>query len=89
MSYTRNQFFYKRKEAVEGTDPQEFTEFTDSINLDKVIRSVQMSTDTIVVLLDDMHERIQEVPNINPKNNNRYFKLRHIYQEMIKKDLRN
>lgn len=69
MSYTRNQFFYKRKEAVEGTDPQEFTEFTDSINLDKVIRSVQMSTDTIVVLLDDMHERIQEVPNINPKNN--------------------
>jgi hypothetical protein len=99
MSYTRNQFFYKRKEAVEGTDPQEFTEFTDSINLDKVIRSVQMSTDTIVVLLDDMHERIQEVPNINPKNNkvigtkkktqDRYFKLRHIYQEMIKKDLRN
>ena len=69
MSYIKNQFFYTRKEPIEGTDPQEFTEFKDSINLNKVIRSVQMSPDTIVVLLDDMHERIQEVPNINPKNN--------------------
>ena len=69
MSYIRNQFFYTRKEPIEGTDPQEFTEYKDSINLNKVIRSVQMSPDNIVVLLDDMHERVQEVPNINPKNN--------------------
>ena len=69
MSYIKNQFFYTRKEPIEGTDPQEFTEYTDSINLNKVIRSVQMSPDTLVVLLDDMHEREQEVPNINPKNN--------------------
>jgi len=69
MSYIRNQFFYTRKEPIEGTDPQEFKEYTDSINLNKVIRSVQMSDDVLVVLLDDMHERTQEVPNINPKNN--------------------
>ena len=69
MSYIRNQFFYTRKEPIEGTDPQEFKEYRDSINLNKVIRSVQMSDDVLVVLLDDMHERVQEVPNINPKNN--------------------
>ena len=63
------QFFYTRKEAIQDTDPVEYKEYTDSINLNKVIRSVQMSDDSIVVLLDDMHERISEVPNINPKNN--------------------
>ena len=51
MSYIKNQFFYTRKEPIEGTDPQEFTEYRDSINLNKVIRSVQMSPDNIVVLL--------------------------------------
>jgi hypothetical protein len=65
----KNQFFYTRKEAIQDTDPVEYKEYTDSINLNKVIRSVQMSDDSIVVLLDDMHERISEVPNINPKNN--------------------
>jgi hypothetical protein len=64
-----NQFYYTRKEPIEGTEPVEYAEFTDSINLDKVIRTVQTSTDTIVVLLDDMHERITEVPNINIKTN--------------------
>jgi|TARA_R100001463_G_scaffold23074_5_gene55227 hypothetical protein len=65
----KNQFFYTRKEAIQDTDPVEYKEYTDSINLNKVIRSVQMSDDSIVVLLDDMHERVSEVPNINPKNN--------------------
>jgi len=65
----KNQFFYTRKEAIQDTDPVEYKEYTDSININKVIRSVQMSDDSIVVLLDDMHERISEVPNINPKNN--------------------
>ena len=65
----KNQFFYTRKEAIQDTDPVEYKEYTDSINLNKVIRSVQMSDDSSVVLLDDMHERVSEVPNINPKNN--------------------
>tara|TARA_R110002124_G_scaffold222110_1_gene387540 strand:+ start:3311 stop:3610 length:300 start_codon:yes stop_codon:yes gene_type:complete len=64
-----NQFFYKRKEAIEDTEPVEYAEFTDSINLNKVIRSVQTSSDMRVVLLDDMHERVTEVPNINTKTN--------------------
>ena len=65
----KNQFFYKRKEAIDGTEPVEYAEFNDSININKVIRSVQTSTDTLIVLLDDMHERTTEVPNINLKNN--------------------
>lgn len=65
----KNQFYYTRKEAIEGTDPVEYADFLDSINLNKVIRSVQTAGDTVVVLLDDMHERITEVPNINTKNN--------------------
>jgi len=65
----KNQFFYTRKEPIQDTDPVEYKEYTDSINLNKVIRSVQMNDDSIVVLLDDMHERVTEVPNINTKNN--------------------
>ena len=65
----KNHFFYTRKEPIQGTDPVEYKEYKDSINLNKVIRSVQMNDDTIVVLLDDMHERTTEVPNINVKTN--------------------
>jgi len=70
----KNQFFYTRTEM--STTPQENGEmlseekvFIDSINLNKVIRSVQMNDDTLVVLLDDMHQRTTEVPNINLKTN--------------------
>jgi|TARA_R110000868_G_scaffold823_2_gene6171 hypothetical protein len=65
----KNQFFYTRKEPIQDTDPVEYTERVDSINVDKIIRSVQMEDDSIVILLDDMHERIREVANINPKTN--------------------
>ena len=65
----RNQFFYTRKEPIEGTDPLEFKDREDSFNVDKVIRSVRMDDESIVVLLDDMHERTREIPNINPKTN--------------------
>ncbi len=65
----KNQFFYTRKEAIQDTDPVEYNERVDSINVNKIIRSVQMEDGSIVVLLDDMHERVREVPNINPKTN--------------------
>ena len=57
----KNQFFFTRTENGK--------EFRDSFNVNKVIRSVQMGDDTLVVLLDDLHERVQEVPNINTKSN--------------------
>lgn len=53
----KNQFYYK-----DG-------ELTHSFNVEKVIRSVELDNGELLVLLDDFHERAQEVPNINPKTN--------------------
>jgi len=53
-------FFYTRK-SEDGKI------FTDSFNLDKVIRSVQMDDNKVLVLLDDAHDRSEDVPDIDPK----------------------
>lgn len=81
----KNQFFYTRKEAIQDTDPVEYTERVDSINVDKIIRSVQMDDESIVILLDDMHERTREVPNVNPKTNkvSGTKKVREVYQTEV------
>ena len=65
----KNQFFYTRKELIKDTEPLEFKEFKDSINIDKIIRSVRVDDNSLVVLLDDIHERTKEVPKINVKTN--------------------
>ena len=66
----QNQFFYTRKELVSGTpENPEFKEYRDSFNVNKVIRSVTMEDGRLLVILDDFHERAQEVPDINPKTN--------------------
>lgn len=72
-----NQFFYTRKEGDK--------EFTDSFNINKVIRTVGMEDDTLLVLLDDLHERVQQVPDINPKTNKMvgYKRERNTYQSEI------
>lgn len=57
----RNQFFFTRTEGDR--------KFRDSFNINKVIRSVQTDDNTLIVLLDDLHERVKEVPNINTKSN--------------------
>jgi fructose-bisphosphate aldolase class 1 len=57
----RNQFFYTRKE---GDDV-----FTDSFNINKVIRTVKVEDDKLLVLLDDLHERTVEMPDISVKTN--------------------
>jgi hypothetical protein len=53
-----NQFFYTRKEGDK--------ELTDSFNVNKVVRSIAFD-DELVVLLDDIHERVEEVPTLSPK----------------------
>lgn len=63
-------FFYTRKELVSGTpENPEFKEFKDSFNLNKVIRTMTIDDGRMLVLLDDLHERAQEVPDIDPKTN--------------------
>jgi hypothetical protein len=64
------QFFYTRKELVSGTpENPEFKEFRDSFNLNKVIRTLTSDDGRLLILLDDLHERAQEVPDIDPKTN--------------------
>jgi hypothetical protein len=66
-----NQFFYTRKvTTVTEEDEQPIVrELRDSFNIDMVIRSVEIETGEVIVLLDDLHEQTQEVPEINHKTN--------------------
>lgn len=72
-----NQFFYSR---VEGDKT-----FTDSFNVNMVIRSVEYEDGTRLVLLNDIHERSREVPEINPKTNviKGYKRQRDVFQSEI------
>ena len=64
----KNQFFYTRKELVSGTpENPEFKEYRDSFNVDKVVRSLTMEDGRLLVLLDDLHERAQTVPDVDPR----------------------
>ena len=54
-------FFYTR---VEGEKT-----FNDSFNVNLVIRSVENEDGTVLVLLNDLHERSRDVPDINVKTN--------------------
>lgn len=61
------QFFYTRKEPIQGTNPIEFKDFLDSFNTEKVIRTVTVEDGQRLVLLDDIHERAMDVPDIDPR----------------------
>lgn len=72
-----NQFFYTRKDGD--------TVYTDSFNINKVIRTVQLEENDLLVLLDDIHERVVETPNINVKTNKMtgITRKRDVYQSEI------
>ena len=57
----KNQFFYTRIDGEKS--------FKDSFNVSKVIRSITMEDGRTLVLLDDLHERSQDVPDIDVKTN--------------------
>jgi hypothetical protein len=87
----KNQFFYTRKEKIKKVD-HSTTEETfdyvlrkDSFNLNHVVRSIEMHDGSVLVLLDDIHERTTETPNINTKNNkvNGTTRKRDTYQSEI------
>ena len=66
----KNQFFYTRKELKSGTpDNPVYNVFRDSININKVIRTVAIEDGRLLILLDDIHERAQDVPEIDPRTN--------------------
>jgi len=84
----RNQFFYTRKEPkpvqVEGKE-QQFNEYIDSFNINKVIRSVTHTDGSVIVILDDFNERVTQKPDINTKTNkfNGYKNVRETVQSEI------
>ena len=79
-----NQFFYTRKEPVQGTDPLEFKEFIDSFNVNKVIRTVMTDDGGSLVLIDDIHERTMDVPQYTPAGKPKGLKReRNTYQSEI------
>lgn len=71
----KNQFVYKREvevppvvenkeEGIIGADGYTKTVY-DSFNIESVLRSVTMDDGKLLVLLDDLHERNQDVPKVN------------------------
>lgn len=52
-------FFYTRE--VDGKI------YTDSFNLNKVVRSMQIEDEKVILVLDDLHERSEPKPDIDPK----------------------
>lgn len=52
-------FWYTRKVGE--------NEVKDCINLSKVIRAITVENGELLVLLDDIHERIQEIPMTDKK----------------------
>ena len=64
-----SQFFYTRKEVTKQGEETVSKEYRDSFNVNKVIRTVEMEDNRLLVLLDDFHERVQEVPDIDLRNN--------------------
>lgn len=69
-------FFYTRK--VDGKS------YTESFNLNKVVRSVQMEDGSVLILLDDLHERSRDVQAPNIKTNKLELKrVRETFQSEI------
>jgi len=67
----RNQFFYTRKESIKPKEEGEaitFKEFRDSFNVEKVNKTIQLADKTVLVLLNDIHQRIEDVPIKNKRN---------------------
>jgi hypothetical protein len=66
----KTMFFYTRKEQINGPEGETtIKEYRDAINISKIIRAVLMPNNSLLILLDDIHERVQETPNIDTRTN--------------------
>ena len=69
-------FFYTRKSEDNKV-------FTDSFNLNKVIRTIQMDDNKVLVLLDDIHERPEDVPEVKNGKMVGQKRVRNVFQTEI------
>ena len=64
----KNQFVYTRLEKVQKPEvngekqPEEFARRLDSLNIDKIIRTLARADGSRLVVLDDFHEEMRPVP---------------------------
>ena len=66
----KNQFFYTRRELKSGTPENPvYNVFRDSFNINLVIRTVAIADGRLLVLLNDIHERAQEIPEVDVRTN--------------------
>ena len=69
-------FFTRQAENGKG--------YTECFNIDKLIRSVQISEDELLVLFDDYYERSEEVPDVKNGKVVGSKRERHTYQTEIR-----
>jgi hypothetical protein len=69
-------FFYTRKSEDDKV-------YTDSFNLNKVIRTIQMDDNKVLVLLDDIHERPEDVPEVKNGKMIGQKRVRNVFQTEI------
>jgi hypothetical protein len=69
-------FFYTRKS-------EDGKVYTDSFNLNKVIRTIQMDDNKVLVLLDDIHERPEDVPEVKNGKMVGQKRVRNVFQTEI------
>lgn len=78
-----SRFFYNRIEKIKdeaGVDTEKI--FRDSINLDKVLRTVQIADNLVIVILDDGREEKFDIPVVN-KGRTEYQTQRRFVQTQI------
>lgn len=60
----RNQFFYTRTVQLETG---ETVNFRDSFNTQLLVRSITLEDGQVLILLNDIHNRMMELPVVNKK----------------------
>ena len=68
-------FFYTRK-----VDDKIYT---DSFNLNKVVRSMQVDDNKVILVLDDIHERPEDVPEVKNGKMVGQKRVRNVFQTEI------
>jgi hypothetical protein len=68
-------FFYTRK-----VDDKTYT---DSFNLNKVVRSMQVDDNKVILVLDDIHERPEDVPEVKNGKMVGQKRVRNVFQTEI------
>lgn len=64
----RNLFYYIRKELLppkEGDAEPKYEVYPSSFNVNKVVVTMLMEDGKLAVILDDYHQRVEEVPVFN------------------------